>query len=116
MKSATNCRKSLTKQRDFDTRMRRFEVIRMFFKSLDQRIADLGFKQVKNNEYGIEYERNNGVYIHKVALLHKANGKHILQSYDPVLCVPGKVGNTAVGLTYKELTLFAKKMKQIRLN
>ena len=84
----------------------------MFFKSLDQKIADLGFKEVKNNEYGIEYERNNGVYIHKVALLHKTNGRHILQSYDPALYDPKRIGNTAVGLTHKELTLFAKKMKQ----
>lgn len=87
----------------------------MIFKSLDRKIADLGFKEVKNNEYGIEYERNNGMYIHKVALLHKASGQHILQSYDPALCFPGKICNTCVGLTYKELVLFAKKMKQIGL-
>lgn len=84
----------------------------MFFKSLDQKIADLGFKETKNDKYGIEYERNNGLYIHRVALLHKANGKHIMQSYDPALYDPKRIGNTSVGLTYKELTLFAKKMKQ----
>ena len=87
----------------------------MFFKSLNRKIADLGFKEVKNNEYGIEYERNNGTYIHKVVLLHKANGQHILQSYDPALYVPKAIGNTCVGLTYKEMVLFAKKMKQIGL-
>lgn len=87
----------------------------MFFKSIDRKIADLGFKETKNDKYGIEYERNNGVYIHKVVLLHKASGKHILQSYDPALIVPGKIGNTAVGLSYRELVLFAKKMKQIGL-
>ena len=81
----------------------------MFFKSIDQKIADLGFKETKNDKYGIEYERNNGAYIHKVALLHKASGKHILQSYDPALI------NTAVGLSYRELVLFAKKMKRIGL-
>lgn len=88
----------------------------MFFKSLDRKIADLGFKEVKNSEYGIEYERNNGLYIHRVALLHKANGKHILQSYDPALYDPKRIGNTVVGLSHKELVLFAKKMKQIGLN
>lgn len=87
----------------------------MIFKSLDQKIADLGFKETKNDKFGIEYERCDGLYMHKVALLHKANGKHILQSYDPALCVPGKIGNTAVGLSYRELVLFAKKMKQIGL-
>ena len=87
----------------------------MFFKSIDQKIADLGFKETQNDKYGIEYERNNGAYIHKVALLHKASGKHILQSYDPALFT-GKIGNTAVGLSYRELMLFAKKMKQIGLD
>ena len=32
----------------------------MFFKSIDQKIANLGFKETKNDKYGIEYERNNG--------------------------------------------------------
>ena len=90
--------------------------MRLFFKSLDQKIADLGFKETRNDKYGIEYERNNGCYIHKVDLMHKASGKHILQSYDPALCDPENIGSTCVGLTYKELTLFAKKMKRIGLN
>ena len=92
-----------------------FEVMRMIFKSLDQKIADLGFKETKNDKYGIDYERNNGRYIHKVALLHKANGKHILQSYDPALIDSARIGNTCVGLSYRELVLFAKKMKRIGL-
>ena len=83
-----------------------------FLKNLDTKIADLEFKETKNDKYGIEYERNNGLYIQRVALLHKANGEHILQSYDPALYDPKRIGNTAVGLTHKELTLFAKKMKQ----
>ena len=92
------------------------DAIRMLFKSLDQKIADLGFKETRNDKYGIEYERNNGAYIHKVVLLHKHNGKHIMQSYDPALIAPGYIGNACAGLTYKELVLFAKKMKQIGLD
>lgn len=89
----------------------------MFFnKSIDRKISDLGFKEIRNDKYGIEYERNNGCYIHKVALLHKNSGKHILQSYDPALYDAKAIGNTSVGLTYKELTLFAKKMKQIGMS
>jgi hypothetical protein len=51
-----------------------------------------------------------------VTLLHKNSGKHILQSYDPALYDAKAIGNTSVGLTYKELTLFAKKMKQIGMS
>ena len=37
---------------------------------------------------------------------------HILQSYDPDLTDTKGIGSTCVGLTYQELKLFAKKMKQ----
>lgn len=87
----------------------------MIFKSIDRKIADLGFKETRNDSCGIEYERNNGLYIHKVALLHKANTHNILQSYDPALYDAKSIGNTSIGLTYKELMLFAKKMKQAGL-
>ena len=50
----------------------------MFFRSIDKQIADLGFKETKNDKFGIEYERNNGLYIHHVSLIHKAKGKHIM--------------------------------------
>lgn len=82
------------------------------FINIDRKIADLGFKEVRNDKYGIEYERNNGIHIHKVALLHKANGKNILQSYDPALYDTKAIGNTSVGLSYRELVIFTKKMKR----
>lgn len=82
------------------------------FKSIDRKIADLGFKEIRNDKYGIEYERNNGNYIHKVVLLHKHNWQNILQSYDPALFDTETIGNTNVGLSYRELVLFTKKMKR----
>lgn len=87
----------------------------MIFKSIDRKIADLGFKEIKNDKYGIEYERNDGLYVHKVVLLHKANAPNILQSYDPARYTSTGIGNINVGLTYEELVLFAKKMKQAGL-
>ena len=84
----------------------------MIFKSIDRKIADLGFKEVRNDKHGIEYERNNGTYIHKVVLLHKHNGRNVLQSYDPALFDTKTIGNTCVGLSHRELVLFARKMKQ----
>ena len=83
------------------------------FKNIDRKIADLGFKEVRNDKYGIVYERNNGIYIHNVALLHKNNGQNILQSYDPALYDAKAIGNTSVGLSYRELVLFTKKMKRL---
>ena len=83
------------------------------FKNIDRKIADLGFKEVRNDKYGIVYERNNGIYIHTVALLHKNNGQNILQSYDPALYDAKAIGNTSVGLSYRELVLFTKKMKRL---
>ena len=83
------------------------------FKSIDRKIADLGFKEIRNDKYGIEYERNNWNYIHKVVLLHKHNGQNILQSYDPALFDTETIGNTNVGLSYRELVLFTKKMKRL---
>ena len=69
-----------------------------------------------NNEikYGVEYERyvEKHGYTHKVVILYKKSGKHILQSYDPDLFDEKKNGNTCVGLTWYELKLFTKKMKQ----
>ena len=85
----------------------------MIFKSIDKKISELGFKEVRNDQYGIEYERNNGNYTHKVVLLHKQDSDNIMQSYDPALFDYKSVGNTCVGLTQKELKLFAKKMKCI---
>ena len=86
------------------------------FKSVDDRIAELGFKQTSCNKHGATYIRLKDGFTHKVALLHKTNGQHILQSYDPNLSDAKNIGCTNVGLTYKELNLFLKKMKQLDLD
>jgi hypothetical protein len=48
-----------------------------------------------------------------LAILHKASGKHIVQSYDKELFDSKKIGNTCVGLTYYEMQLAQKKMKKL---
>ena len=84
------------------------------FKSVDDKLKELGFeKKAEENEYGVTYARNRAGYVQYVSILHKASGNHILQSYDPELFDEKKIGNTCVGLTYTELRLFAKKMKQL---
>ena len=48
-----------------------------------------------------------------LAILHKANGRHIVQSYDKDLMDSKMIGNTCVGLSYYEMKLALKKMKQL---
>ena len=83
---------------------------------IDKKLAKLGFEfdEFLTNG-GAVYKRKNGVYTHEVVLMHKQNGRHILQSYDPDLLDECGIGNACVGLTYTELRLFAKKMKQLGL-
>lgn len=84
------------------------------FKTIDQRLADLGYTKKEDTEYVVVYskEEQNPHYTREVVLSHKRSGRHILQSYDPNLGDSKGIGNTCSGLTYKELKLFMKKMKQ----
>ena len=89
------------------------------FKTVDEKISKLGFGKIREDKYGVEYERRIGDfedgYTQKVTILHKESGRHILQSYDPNLFDEKKIGCTCVGLTWYELKLFAQKMKQMGL-
>lgn len=87
------------------------------FKSVDEKLKEIGFVKIEENKYGASYERKNSKYnfTQSVNILHKASGKHILQSYDNELMDQKKIGNTCVGLTGYEMKLFLKKMKQIGL-
>lgn len=87
------------------------------FKSVDEKLKEIGFVKIEEDKYGVRYERKNSKYnfTQSVDILHKASGRHILQSYDPDLMDEKKVGNTCVGLTGYEMKLFLKKMKQIDL-
>ena len=80
---------------------------------IDKRILKLGFVKTVENKFCVIYERNIDGYLHKVALIYKTSGRHLIQSYDPTLCDEQHIGNTSVGLTYKENRLFLKKMKRL---
>lgn len=90
------------------------------FKTIDDKIADLGFRKVTDNQFVVLYERQNEGfnqekhygYTHVVSIAHKRSGNHIIQSYDAYLFDNQHIGNTCVGLTYKEMKLFLKKMKK----
>lgn len=85
------------------------------FKTVDHKLADIGFVKVREDKHGVEYERVNKEfgYTQCVNILHKHSGKHILQSYDKELFDNKGIGNTCVGLTTYELKLFYKKMSYL---
>lgn len=85
------------------------------FKTVDEKFAQIGFNKIEENEYIVHYQRQNKDYsfIQTLCICHKANGKHIVQSYDENLTDTKGIGNTCVGLTEYELKLCLKKMKQL---
>ena len=83
------------------------------FKSTDEKFAEIGFVKVEEDKYGVTYERYVGSFIQKLAMIHKSNGKHIVQSYDPTLFDNKLIGNTSVGLSMYEIKLCFKKMKEM---
>ena len=84
------------------------------FKNIDDKLKEIGFTKVSDDEYGACYERYNKKYKYTqcVDLLYKKSGKHIIQSYDKDLMDNKKIGNACVGLTYYEMKLFMKKMRK----
>lgn len=87
------------------------------FKNVDEKLKEIGFNKICEDKYGAQYERYNTKYNYwqRVDIWHKASGRHILQSYDRDLMDEKKIGNTCVGLTGYEMSLFVKKMKKLGL-
>ena len=85
------------------------------FKSVDKKFEEIGFIKVKEDQYGVTYERKNEKYNYTqvLCILHKKSGRHIVQSVDKDLMDSKMIGNTCVGLTYYEMKLALKKMKQL---
>lgn len=83
------------------------------FNSADKKLERLGFKKVEDG-VSVYYERYNKAhdFTQILALVHKQNGHHIIQSYDKDLMDKKNMGNTCVGLTMYETKLCLKKMKE----
>lgn len=79
------------------------------FKSVDEKLSEIGFEKTYESDSGVDYEKyvEGFNFIHKVSIVHKSSGKHLLQSYD--------LESIGVGLTGYEMKLFLKKMKQLGL-
>ncbi len=84
------------------------------FKTTDEKFKDLGFKKIQDNDISVVYERWNSDYnyTHVISIVHRRNTDNIVQSYDKDLFDEKRIGNTCVGLTYYEMKLIMKKMKE----
>ncbi len=84
-------------------------------KNADKKLAAIGFKKVQETDIFVRYTKEvpEFKYTHTVDILHKSSGKHILQSYDNELEDGSGIGSTCVGLTWTELRLFARKMREL---
>lgn len=87
-------------------------------KNVDEKLKDIGFTKIKDDNYAVIYERSLKKYNYTqvLTIIHKNNGKHIIQSYDKDLIDKKGIGNTCVGLTYYETKLIMKKMKKKKWN
>ena len=85
------------------------------FNSIDRKFKKIGFKKIKEDIYGVSYERENNdlKYTQRLDLMLKESGYNIIQSYDPNLKDDKNIGNTCVGLTMYEVSLCLKKMKKM---
>lgn len=84
------------------------------FKSVDEKLADIGFDKISDNEYYVAYKREvpEEGFTQRLDIVRKANGCHIVQSYDADLCDVDNIGNVCVGLTAREMKLAMQKMRQ----
>lgn len=84
------------------------------FATIDEKFAALGYTKKKDDKFMVRYEKkaDGFKYIKRIDILCKSSGNHIVQNYDPNLGDEKNIGNTCVGLTYKELKLCMKKMKE----
>lgn len=57
------------------------------FKTVDEKLAEIGFVKEEEDKYGCVYKRKDKEYnfTQKVFIGHKKSGGHILHSYDPDL-------------------------------
>ena len=87
-----------------------FENMFKLFENADDELHYIGFVKIRDDEYGCEYARQFSTVTQKVVIIRKKSGRHIMQYYNKILF---DNGNTCVGLTSYEMSLFLRKMKQI---
>lgn len=84
----------------------------LFFKNIDEKLAELGYVQEAETLNSVVYYKEHTHFTQKVVIERKEWGDLCIRSYDPNT-FDCKSNNSCVGLTYADLKLFAKKMKEI---
>ena len=91
----------------------------VFKNNVDKKLEKLGFVKdvvttTRIDEYGVCYRREVSEfnYIQRIDILHKANGRHLIQSYQEGVNSDGF--NNVVGLTYEETKLAMRKYRQLK--
>lgn len=88
------------------------------FKSVDEKLKDLGFVKLDTEDkFGVSYIRavttkHGKSYFHRLDILYKANGNHLIQSYQEDMNSDGF--NNMVGLNYKIAKLAMRKYRQLK--
>lgn len=83
-----------------------------FFKSTDEKFAEIGLVKIEEDEFCASYERKTKFgYTQCIDFLYKDSGFHLIQSYEKGVNTDGF--NNCVGLTMYEARLCRKKMKQM---
>ena len=88
------------------------------YTKLDAKIEALGFTKMENeepeNEFGVSYRRKieDSEFWQRVDVLRVPEDEHIVSSYEDRLNNEGM--NNVIGLTYVEMILFAKKLKEMK--
>jgi hypothetical protein len=83
------------------------------FKSVDEKLSEIGFVKIKEDKHGASYERKDNTYgyVQCLDLGYKENSRHLIQSSQKDINKDGF--NNMVGLSMYEAKLAVKKMKQM---
>lgn len=83
------------------------------FKSVDEKLSEIGFEKSYESDSGVDYEKyvEGFNFVHKVSIVRKSSGKHLLQSYDPELIGDGYTGKIGVVLKEDETDGFIFKIE-----
>lgn len=79
---------------------------------IDKMMAKYGYILTKENQYGAYYEKQEPQnFNHVICVIHKANGKHLMQSYDSKV-IDGR--NEVCGVEIPVLLFAWLKAKQMK--
>lgn len=92
----------------------------MHFTRADKKLTKLGFSKYdtepdKENKYSVSFGKPDLSCggIHRIDIIQKANGKHIIQSYYESVDSDDGL-NDCVGLTYKEMKAVMRKYREMK--